>query len=418
MYALLLFVSLPHSIRSELGIVRVPMNYPTIQGAIDAVPSGGTILVSEGIYDGNISISKSLTIIGENQRTTIIDGVNNGTTVFIGANNVAVDGFTICNGSYGGVRIYASNSVNVTECVITHSYLFDISIEKSSEVTISKNIIPSVVASEGMVRGDGMFLSEADHCLISGNVISNVITGITSRYSTDNTFIDNTVDGEFSWMIEYSNNTQFYHNLFMRGISSTGSNVNVSWCNGTVGNYWNDYSGVDDGSNGRLMGDGIGDTDLPSRGVDNYPLINPPFPIPLVWESSAYPVAFESNSTISAFDFVWSFYKLSFNVTGPENTTGFFNVTIPKSLLNGNPWTIRLDGNIANNLAKFSQNETHTSIYLEYDHSVHTVQLRGTTVVPEFYVANPISLILGLSSISLIIAVTAKRVRYKNRRKT
>jgi hypothetical protein len=50
------------------------------------------------------------------------------------------------------------------------------------------------------------------------------------------------------------------------------------------GNYWSDYYGVDDGSNGRTAGDGVGDTEIPHPFIDqgngyyqldNYPLVNP-----------------------------------------------------------------------------------------------------------------------------------------------
>jgi len=47
------------------------------------------------------------------------------------------------------------------------------------------------------------------------------------------------------------------------------------WSNNGEGNYWSDYTGEDDGSGGRVAGDGIGDTLIPHWGVDYYPLMNP-----------------------------------------------------------------------------------------------------------------------------------------------
>jgi hypothetical protein len=41
------------------------------------------------------------------------------------------------------------------------------------------------------------------------------------------------------------------------------------------GNYWSNYNGLDDGSNGRIAGDGVGDTNIPHMGLDNYPLMEP-----------------------------------------------------------------------------------------------------------------------------------------------
>ena len=46
------------------------------------------------------------------------------------------------------------------------------------------------------------------------------------------------------------------------------------WDDGkTGGNFWDDYEGLDDGSNGGIGGDGIGDTNLPHLELDHYPFM-------------------------------------------------------------------------------------------------------------------------------------------------
>ncbi|MHA1583335.1 MAG: hypothetical protein ACTSYM_12685, partial [Candidatus Baldrarchaeia archaeon] len=45
-------------------IIRVPVNYSTIQEAINAAASGSIILVSSGVYCENLVIDKDLTLIG------------------------------------------------------------------------------------------------------------------------------------------------------------------------------------------------------------------------------------------------------------------------------------------------------------------------------------------------------------------
>ncbi|MBI4698972.1 MAG: fibronectin type III domain-containing protein [Nitrospirae bacterium] len=52
-----------------------------------------------------------------------------------------------------------------------------------------------------------------------------------------------------------------------------------TWYNSTLleGNYWSNYTGLDNGYGGRIAGDGIGDTGIipfPSAGYDNYPLVD------------------------------------------------------------------------------------------------------------------------------------------------
>ena len=71
---------------------------------------------------------------------------------------------------------------------------------------------------------------------------------------------------------------EIYHNNFIDNTGKAGDLwiSNVNWDNGAgEGNYWSDYEGLDDGSDGRISGDGIGDTDLPHQQLDSYPLMNP-----------------------------------------------------------------------------------------------------------------------------------------------
>ena len=63
-----------------------PGNYTKVQDAVDNASSGDTVFVYDDSspYKENISISKSLTIRGENKQTTIIDGSHRtGSRVFI-----------------------------------------------------------------------------------------------------------------------------------------------------------------------------------------------------------------------------------------------------------------------------------------------------------------------------------------------
>ncbi|MCJ7468889.1 hypothetical protein MUO74_00095, partial [Candidatus Bathyarchaeota archaeon] len=73
-----------------------------------------------------------------------------------------------------------------------------------------------------------------------------------------------------------------------------------------------------------------------------------------------------------------------FNVTGPTATTGYCNITIPKSLLKDSPWKIVFNGTDITAESFIAENETHSSIYFTYNHSISNVQIMGTWVVPEF----------------------------------
>ena len=91
-------------------------------------------------------------------------------------------------------------------------------------------------------------------------------------------------------------------------------------------------------------------------------------------------------------------------VTAASGTKGFSNITIPKILL-GSPYTIEVDGTSVASI--ISSNETHTTFHLTYTHSNHTVEITGSTVVPEFSA----SLILLLFTFFLsVLAMLAKKL--------
>jgi hypothetical protein len=94
---------------------------------------------------------------------------------------------------------------------------------------------------------------------------------------------------------------------------------------------------------------------------------------------------FESNSTVTALTFDASQSLLSFNVSGPSNTTGYVKVTIAKSLLsNGNSLLASID----NTTTTYTLTETENAwVYtFNYHHSTHQINLimpnPATTVNP------------------------------------
>ncbi len=88
------------------------VTYPTIQTAVDAALSGATIQVTAGTYPEHVTVNKSLTLNGANRGVagngvrgpeSIVDGTDAGTPFAITANDVTINGFTIENGSNGGL---------------------------------------------------------------------------------------------------------------------------------------------------------------------------------------------------------------------------------------------------------------------------------------------------------------------------
>jgi hypothetical protein len=99
--------------------------------------------------------------------------------------------------------------------------------------------------------------------------------------------------------------------------------------------------------------------------------------------------------------------KISYTLEGISGTIGMSNITIPNQMLGG-PYTITVDGGSPQSQATPINNGTHTSLYFTYFHvATHTVEIIGTTAIPEF----PSAFILPLlSAISLIAAALARKL--------
>lgn len=99
-------------------------NYSKIQDAMNNASNGDTIFVYSGIYYENVVIDKSISLIGENKETTIIDGSNAGDVALVTANGVTVQEFTIRNSGKlnAGVKMSFANDNSIYNCNISNNY--------------------------------------------------------------------------------------------------------------------------------------------------------------------------------------------------------------------------------------------------------------------------------------------------------
>jgi hypothetical protein len=114
-------------------------------------------------------------------------------------------------------------------------------------------------------------------------------------------------------------------------------------------------------------------------------------------------VQVESSSEVSGLVFDSTRGLLNFTVSGPPGTQGFFNATIAKTLLLGQP-VVLVDG--LEHSAIVTQDASFWYIHVTYSHSEHHVTIGGSTAVPEFQEA--ILLLLALFSVTLILLRRAR----------
>ena len=89
-----------------------PGNYSVIQDAINASASGDTIFVYHGTYHERLSIPKSITLIGENRTTTIIEGNQTSDVVTITAEYVTLRSLSIKHRAeyHAGILLYSDHN--------------------------------------------------------------------------------------------------------------------------------------------------------------------------------------------------------------------------------------------------------------------------------------------------------------------
>lgn len=121
-------------------------------------------------------------------------------------------------------------------------------------------------------------------------------------------------------------------------------------------------------------------------------------------EIADFNVDITSNSTyLISLSFKDTGKYISFVVGGDHDTVGYSNVTIPKNLLDASTlseWHVIVDDNATAFLA--SSSDTQTSIYLIYNHSLHTIRITGNAAIPEFPTAI-ISILIITGTVTIIM---------------
>jgi parallel beta-helix repeat protein len=178
------------------------LNYTAIQQAINAkeTSNGDTIFIEHGTYVGGIVVNKSLSLIGEDPETTIIDGMGVPDQVIkITADNVSIAGFTIRNSSRTAGAAYSGGGIamyNVKNCTIHANVIADnvngITLESSSNTNINNNSLvsnsqrgisllssSSNTISENTFVNDGLYILPSDLPGIPFNneVVNNTVNG-------------------------------------------------------------------------------------------------------------------------------------------------------------------------------------------------------------------------------------------------
>jgi parallel beta-helix repeat protein len=217
--------------------------YQKIQDAINDSQIGDTVFVYNGTYHENLTISKSISLIGESiENTTIFCAYGSDNVINITSNSVNVRNFTInyYNGSWlkAAINLFRVQNCNISNNLIKTNYYRGIFLYESSNNIISRNYCS--------INWDGIVLNNSNRNIIIENYFDNSVSfGINLDYSWSNSFIRNTVKKSYyAIYIKYSNKNIFIENNFTSnyiGILSERANYN-SFINNNISSSYESLS--------------------------------------------------------------------------------------------------------------------------------------------------------------------------------
>ncbi len=365
----------------------------SIQNAINQAPEGATILIKKGTFVEEsypIIVNKTVVIVGEGVESTIIDGNGTEKGIFLVKNDgVKIANLTIRNTvddpsiPVAGVQLADVKNVNVFSCKI-EKCMVGIMLKDSNNTFIFRNMIEGNRWAGIYLRGSSLYN------IIVGNVISNNSRGV--------------------WIADLKcRHNKFYHNNFLNNKNQTMLiTVGGAWDNGypSGGNYWSDYEIVDEkygAFQNQLGSDGIGDT--PYMGLDNYPLSGPVHYFNAGrWNNEEYYVVISSNFTIADFSFnpiAGPFVR--FNIANLTGFLGFCRVIIPKPLLwaeREEQWIVKVN---AETVVQFliESDVENTYFYFICNPNIQSIEIWGTSAIPEFPSKVFIAFIIAFSTFML-----------------
>jgi parallel beta-helix repeat protein len=359
-------------VKADPEIIRVPTDFPTIQAAIDNANPGAIIYVAKGNYTEHLAISKTLSLIGEDRDTTIIDGFDADTVISISADNVLIEGITVLKSvlrtSDTGIRVIGAKGIFISRTKVLNT---------SAGIIFSSSINSIISNSAILSNYYGLYLLYCNNNSFLNNVFSGNVYAISLYFSILNTFAGNTLSGDSQgvFLPQTSNRNYFYHNNFMDKAPVISDAVN-SWYRGNEGNYWVNFNLT----NRDLNGDGISDEpySIDERNFDYYPLMGAFSEYDISVGGLTHYVTIISNSTISDLRFGIGEETgnriIAFNVLGESGTMGFCRIMIPIALMD-RPYSVAdSTGPIPLSLLSAS-NETHSHIYFSYLHENMTISI-------------------------------------------
>lgn len=162
-------------VEAEPITIIVPDTYERIQWAASNASNGDTIFVRSGAYYEHVIIDKSISLMGEDRYTTIVDGEGTGSVICTTADNVTITGFTIQNSGRtisgavpdAGISVSHVNNCNISGNSLTDNYV-GIFVRPSTRAWFANNVI-----TRNHIGID--INNQSTYNIISGNILQKTM---------------------------------------------------------------------------------------------------------------------------------------------------------------------------------------------------------------------------------------------------
>ncbi|MBP2044999.1 beta strand repeat-containing protein [Methanobacterium aggregans] len=205
----------------------------TITNATGTVAVNGTVHIAQGTYnESGININQNMTITGENQDNTIINGQQSGNSIFyVGPGiTVTITNLTLRNSTaFNGGAIYNQGNLTVTNCTLTGNTATNYggAIYNEGSLTVTNSTLTGNTASNG-----GAITNMNGNLTVTSTIINNNVAndgGAISNYgnlTVTNSLINNNSAASYGGAIEnYGTLTLTKSTLTGNSASSSGGAI-------------------------------------------------------------------------------------------------------------------------------------------------------------------------------------------------
>ncbi|RKD24412.1 hypothetical protein BEP19_08460 [Ammoniphilus oxalaticus] len=194
-----------------------------LQERIDAAEIGATLLLEPGVYEGNVILTKPLTLKGKGDVTIRGDRTNNVVEIQsegVQLENLTIEGSGMSRSSqeeYSGVRVMANGAL-LKDLLIQDSF-HGIFLNRIQDTEIDRVTVIGQGAGKLGNQGNGIHIARSSHNIITNSYFEKTRDGVYVEYSHNNVVTNNTMTKtRYGLHYMYSNYNEFKDNHFVGNV--------------------------------------------------------------------------------------------------------------------------------------------------------------------------------------------------------